>query len=393
MNTNTKGNRMGQVVDTAASSVLERYAITKAEIIKAVKESDSITVSGAEDTQGMELARSTRLSLRKIRTTIEAKRKELKADALAYGRKVDEVARDLSAPIGPAEERLKVLEETAEREKSRREEEDRKKRETEAARRCELLTAIGVTASPITLQFVSTEEFEKLYATEKAEYDAKKKAEAEADAARKAEAERLEKVAAEQAAKQAEIEAKEAEIAAKQAAIEKAEQEKRERLLGWRTTQLAMVNASMDQDEMLALCDEDFEELLVVKRKEEDKRKADEAKAEAFRKEQEAKAEKERIAAAAKEEADRLERERLAEFQRKEAEAKVAEEERARIAALAPDREKVAAYRKQIARIDAPELSSEGALERLNDILDSFLDGLQELSKRLEEGSVETMRR
>lgn len=355
------------------SSVMAKYQITKEQIKKAVETASLVTVEGPEDKKGMAVARENRLSLQKMRTTIEAKRKELKADALAYGRKVDSVAKELTAIITPEEQRLKELEETAAREAERLAELEKQAREVENKRRCDLLAKIGVMVPVIELQFMDAVAFEAFYLGKKADFDAAKKAEEEAEAARKAEADRLAKVAEEQAAQaaeiarqqaelakkqaeqQAELDRQKAEIEAKQKAIEDAEREKREKCLGWRTSQLALVNATMDQDEMMALTDEDFDALVAVKRKEDEKRKAAEAKAEAFRKEQEAKA---------------------------------AAEEAARIAALAPDREKIDAYINAFSDVELPVLSSKIVEQRVAQLADDFADDLRQLMVELEKGTL-----
>lgn len=381
---------MTQVLDApkSESTVMAKYQITKEQLTKAVKDCSLIVVNGPDDKKGMALARENRLSLQKMRTTIEAKRKELKADALAYGKKVDAVAKELTAIITPEEQRLKELEETAAREQARLAELEKQAREAEMKRRCELLAKINVMVPEIELQFMDDEAFKAFHAEKKSAFDAARKAEEEAEAARKAETERLEKLAAEQAERQAELDRQQAELEAKRKEIEEAERIKREKCLGWRTSQLSSVNATMPQDEMMALTDEQFDELIVVKRKEDEKRKADEAKAESYRKEQEAKAEAERIAKAAKEEADRIERERLAEIARKEAEAKEVEEEKARIAALAPDREKIDAYLDSVVRIDVPEMSSGETQKLLENVVDDFRESLMRLISKLEGGNV-----
>ncbi len=239
-------------------------------------------------------------------------------------------------------------------------------------RRCDLLAAINVMVPVIELQFMDTEAFDNFYSEKKTAFDLAEKAKAAEESARKAEAERLAKIAEEQAAKQAEIDRQQAELAKKQAeqqaeldrqkaeieakqkAIDDAERAKREKCLGWRTSQLAAVKSSMDQDAMMALSDDEFSVMVHVLR------------------EDEAKAEAECIAKAAKEEAERIERERLAEIARKEAESK-------RIAALAPDIEKIGAYIVAFSDLELPALSSQIVSQRMAQIADDFADELRDL--------------
>lgn len=77
---------------------LAPYAEVKAAIAKMKSESAGLTFD-YETPKGNKLARSHVASLRSVKGDIERKRKELKADALEYGRKVDAVAKELTGEI------------------------------------------------------------------------------------------------------------------------------------------------------------------------------------------------------------------------------------------------------------------------------------------------------
>lgn len=77
---------------------LAPYSEVKAAIAKMKSESAGLTFD-YETPKGNKLARSHVASLRTVKGDIERKRKELKADALEYGRKVDAVAKELSGEI------------------------------------------------------------------------------------------------------------------------------------------------------------------------------------------------------------------------------------------------------------------------------------------------------
>jgi len=64
----------------------------------------SLVVTSPEDKAIMREADETRLVLKKIRTTVEKRRKELKADSLAKGRAIDSVAKLITEKIEPLEE-------------------------------------------------------------------------------------------------------------------------------------------------------------------------------------------------------------------------------------------------------------------------------------------------
>ena len=77
---------------------LAPYSEVKAAIAKMKSESAGLTFD-YETPKGNKLARSHVASLRTVKGDIERKRKELKADALEYGRKVDAVAKELTGEI------------------------------------------------------------------------------------------------------------------------------------------------------------------------------------------------------------------------------------------------------------------------------------------------------
>lgn len=80
-------------------------------VIKAEAEQYALlTINGIDDKEGFRSVKEGRLKLKKVRTSIENRRKELKAGALEYGRKVDAVAKELTDLIEPAEKTLAKIE-------------------------------------------------------------------------------------------------------------------------------------------------------------------------------------------------------------------------------------------------------------------------------------------
>ena len=331
-------------------SILEAFEITKQQIAEAVELANEATVIDHEDTEGMKLCHDYRMGLVKMRTSIEAKRKELKEDVIKRGKLIDGVAKELAAPLPAAEARLKELEDSAKREAERLEAIRQEEIQREVTRRCELATSVAWSIPVAMLTTLTTEEFETAYAEKLAEKEAREEAQ-------RKEQERQEAIAKEQAEKAAELARKEAEIAAKQKEIEDAAKAQREKQLGWRTMALARQQYEMPADEMMALSDEEFEQLVEAKRAELEERKIEEAKAEEARLEREAKELAERIEREAAAKAERIEQERLAEIARQEAEANAEAEKAARKAARAPDHDKVVAYEKAIEAIPLPKLS------------------------------------
>jgi hypothetical protein len=74
----------------------------------------AIIITDENDKKGMAEAKALRLKIKNARTEAEAKRKELKADALAYGRAVDGCYKKLEEMCLPLEEHLSLQEKYAE---------------------------------------------------------------------------------------------------------------------------------------------------------------------------------------------------------------------------------------------------------------------------------------
>lgn len=87
-----------------------------------------IKIVGVDDATGLELAKAGVKELTSTRTKLEAKRKELKADSLEYGRRVDAKAKEIQAAIEAIEKpiREEVARIEAEKEALKRAEETRR---------------------------------------------------------------------------------------------------------------------------------------------------------------------------------------------------------------------------------------------------------------------------
>jgi hypothetical protein len=101
-----------------------------------------LKIAGVEDAEGFKAVHSARMVVREHRVAVEKTRKELKADALEYGRKVDGEAKRLTAMLEPIEDHL-TAEESAYNQakelirnaaKIKAEAEEKARQEAEAAR-------------------------------------------------------------------------------------------------------------------------------------------------------------------------------------------------------------------------------------------------------------------
>lgn len=169
---------------------------------------ESIKVTEEDDLKGMKIAREQRLILKKARTTVENKRKELKADIVKQGRAIDSVAKFVKEQIEPAEKYLELQEQYA----------GIKAAERAAAKKAERIESLSKYVEDISVYNldVTDEQFETIIAGAKSQYEGKiaeeKRLEEERIAKEKAESEEREKIRLENERLKEEAEAREAEL-------------------------------------------------------------------------------------------------------------------------------------------------------------------------------------
>lgn len=83
------------------------------------EEYSQLEIAGVTDTEGYRKVTNAIAKVRAARTSVEKTRKELKADALEFGRRVDARAREITALLEPLEEELKAKKEAIDNEKER----------------------------------------------------------------------------------------------------------------------------------------------------------------------------------------------------------------------------------------------------------------------------------
>lgn len=93
-----------------AKQLLEAFGAPFEEAGAILQNYQEIKVKDESDIAAMEEAKEKRLALKKVRTTVENKRKELKTDIVKAGKAIDSVARFVKEVITPAEEYLKTQE-------------------------------------------------------------------------------------------------------------------------------------------------------------------------------------------------------------------------------------------------------------------------------------------
>lgn len=337
----------------------------------------ALKVTSEDQTDDMAAAREKRLALKKIRTGVEAKRKELKEDALRAGRVIDAAARYIKQTIEPAEEYLQLQEDFVKIKQAKEE-------EALLAKRREQVIALGADPEAYNLAAMSDGMFNAIIeqlqaAKDKAEAEAKAAEEAAAKAAAEKEAEDK-RVREENEKLKAEAEAREkaaaAERAEREAAERKAEQERRdehERQMKLKVKLLEFAHGTNTVEEvdrnLQALKDyanglPEADQVLDVVQAAYNKSKSELIELRAFIVDRDAKA-----AAAAQAEAD--------------AKAKAAEEEKQRQAMLAPDKDKLVQFADAMATVrmtKLPAVQSNAAQQIVNHI-QSQLQALEETIK------------
>jgi len=351
-----------------AKALIEAFGAPFTEAGDILRTYEDIKVTDESQVKEMAEAKEKRLALKRIRTGVESKRKELKEDSLRTGRAIDIVARYIKENIEPAEKYLESQEKFAELKKAAQ---DAKTK----ADRIERLLKYTDDISLYNLDNIDDETFEFLLAKVKKEYD-------DRVAAEKAEADRIEKERLAEIERQKAIEAENAKLKAEAEAREIAVAKINMRInqlarlgLVWdeRSAKYAMDDLEIDHEVVHNVNDEDtyakqFKSIrdIVTERTEELKRQQAE-KEEAIEKERE----KERVAA----ETERKRREEIEEADRKRIAAEAAErsqnEEAERRALLAPDKEKLKNFANGldiVRKEKMPALKTKQAQEVLNQV-------------------------
>lgn len=96
---------------------IERFGIADAAIAELKARYSVLQIAGVDDLQGFEAVKRARLEVRKFRTKVEDVRKELKADSLEYGRRVDAEAKRITALILEVEGDLQAKEQAIEQQR------------------------------------------------------------------------------------------------------------------------------------------------------------------------------------------------------------------------------------------------------------------------------------
>ena len=193
------------------------YPVAESEIKEKSERYSDLTIGGPDDKEGYRMVRAARIDMKNDRVAVENRRKELKAGALEFGKKVDSAANHLKSMISQVENELKEKEEAHQRELERiKQEEERKRKEAIDKRMRKLIDVDGVQSVSVVENWTD-DEFQAALNKATAE---KKTKDIEAEKIRKQEeAERIQR--------QKEQEEEEKKLAAERAELAKQQEQQR----------------------------------------------------------------------------------------------------------------------------------------------------------------------
>ena len=195
-----------------------------AQAIAGVKEYAAFTVA----VDGIGKVHEARMQLRRLRTGIEKRRKELKEGALAYGRAVDGEAKRLTAEIEPIEEKLEAEEKAYEAEREAEKKAKERIKQMRLQQRLNDLGHAGVVVTDVaSVEAMDETEFRFFLMRESSKAEQRRKEEEQARREAEEFAAQQRKEREELAAKLAQVEAEKKELQRQQAEARRQEDERR----------------------------------------------------------------------------------------------------------------------------------------------------------------------
>lgn len=207
----------------AKSAEIIVYVPNEAALHEAVAQCKGLKIKDVNDKDGYKAVHAARVSLKKCRTEIEAKRKDLKAEALAYGRRVDDEAKRLTAIIEPTELELgreqKRIDDELERIKREADEAAAHERARILDGRMRDLSSVGDTTPPSIVTQWTDAGFRAHMAEARERFEAEQRERHAEEQRRKAEAEQLERERVAMKAEREKLERERRELEAKRATL------------------------------------------------------------------------------------------------------------------------------------------------------------------------------
>lgn len=157
------------------------YNVTDSAIAKMREECLVLQVKGIDDAEGYEIVKRAHIEVKAKRAEVENKRKELKADSIEFGRKVDAEAKRISSKLAEIELYLQMQRDVIDNEKKRIKQEEEQALQRETERRVSIMQGYRATFGLSHLALMSKEEFENLAAGAKVAFENAEKVRIEND--------------------------------------------------------------------------------------------------------------------------------------------------------------------------------------------------------------------
>lgn len=187
------------------TEALAKYDVADAAIAAMAERAAGLSIDGLEDKAGLSRVREARIEVRDLRVRVEKTRKELKADALAYGKAVDGEARRIREQLEPIEAGLKEQEDAIASEKAAIALAQREAKEAALQARVDALVAAGAPIQVRVVEAMTDVEYEEaLKDAQEAQEVSRKMREQEEAAEAKRQLEQREAEEKERAAREAE---------------------------------------------------------------------------------------------------------------------------------------------------------------------------------------------
>jgi hypothetical protein len=202
------------MLETKDENRVVRYNITDMAISEMAEEYKDLVIGDLEDGEQFALVHDARMVVKGKRIEVEKKRKELKVEALAWGRKVDSEANRIFLLLKPIESRLQAEEDKVLDERKRIKEQAEKKLRLMIMHRLDSLLRLNVDISYAEVAEMDELEFSERLISASARFKEDQERDAKEKADREAERERLDK-------QQIELDAREKAIKEKEVQFEK----------------------------------------------------------------------------------------------------------------------------------------------------------------------------
>jgi len=182
----------------AENTQIVKYSVAEAEIAKMSAIYMDLVITDLEDKEQFNQVRDARLVVKGKRVAVEKERKDLKSEALKWGKKVDGKAKLLFGLLEPIETHLQAEENKVKAEQERIEAEEAEKERIKNQFRVNELFKVGCVLPFIEIATKSDEEYADLLQGKTQEFEAEQEKKEKGEADRKAEEARLTKQKEEQ---------------------------------------------------------------------------------------------------------------------------------------------------------------------------------------------------